>query len=203
MATNWNITGDLVLSCNCDVFCPCVISLGKARPTHGVCHTWWGLDIHKGNAGDVKLDGLKAAALMDIPGPLAEGDWKVGLYVDDKASPAAAEALTQILSGKAGGPMGWFSIMISEFLGTKQVPISFEKEGKGWRVKVPKIIDGAIEPIEGAGGEGVTKITNTAYWMAPEVTVCRGMQSRVRDWGRNWDLSGRSAEYAHVEWSGP
>ena len=203
MADGWRIRGDLILSCNCDVFCPCVIALGKAQPTYGVCHTWWGLHIDEGHAGDESLDGLSVGVLMDIPGPLAEGKWSVALYVDERASDAAAQALTEILSGKAGGTTGWFSIMVAEFLGVKRVPIEFKQAGRGWTFKIPKIIDGAIEPIEGANGDGTTKITNTKYWMGADVTVCRSTKSRFRDWGRNWELSGGSGEYAQVEWEGP
>jgi hypothetical protein len=203
MTDSWKIRGELILSCNCDVFCPCVIALGKAQPTYGVCHTWWGLHIDEGHAGDESLDGLSVGVLMDIPGPLAEGKWSVALYVDERASDAAAQALTEILSGKAGGTTGWFSIMVAEFLGVKRVPIEFKHVGKGWTFKIPKIIDGAIEPIEGANGDGTTKITNTKYWMGADVTVCRSTKSRFRDWGRNWELSGGSGEYAQVEWEGP
>ena len=172
MASTWKISGEIVLSCNCDVFCPCVISLGKSNPSRGACHTWWGLHIDEGHAGDEKLDGLNAAVLMDVPGPLAHGGWALGLYLDEQASPAAGDALTEILSGTAGGTTSWFKLMISEFLGTRRVPISFEKSGKGWSVQVPKIIDGNIEPIEGAGGDGLTRVTNSAYWVAPEIVVC-------------------------------
>jgi hypothetical protein len=203
MTAPWKIRGELVLSCNCDVFCPCVVSLGKARPSQGVCHTWWGLHIEEGHSGDESLDGLNAAVLMDVPGPLAEGKWTVGLYVDERASESVRAALTAILSGKAGGPTGWFSIMIAEFLGVKPVPIHFEAKGRGWRLEIPRIIDGTVEPIEGADGKGVTTVTNSSYWIAPDVVVCRGERSRFRDWGRNWDLSGRSAEYARVDWEGP
>ena len=203
MTDPWKINGELVLSCNCDVFCPCVISLGKARPTQDVCHTWWGLQIHEGRAGEESLDGLKAGALMDVPGPLAEGKWAVGLYIDERASDAACQALTEILTGQAGGTTGWFSIMVSEFLGVKRVPIEFEENGRGWRVQIPRIIDGVIDPIEGAGDDGLTRVTNSKYWMASEITVCQNTRSRIRDWGRNWDLSGGSAEYVRVEWAGP
>lgn len=203
MTAPWKIRGELVLSCNCDVFCPCVVSLGRSRPTQGVCHTWWGLHVDEGHAGDESLDGLTAAVLMDVPGPLAEGGWTVGLYVDERASEGAREALCAILSGKAGGPTGWFSIMIAEFLGVKAVPIRFGPKGRGWQLEIPRIIDGSVQPIEGAGGDGVTRVTNSRYWMAPDVVVCTGERSRFRDWGRNWDLSGRSAEYARVEWEGP
>jgi hypothetical protein len=203
MTASWKICGELVLSCNCDVFCPCVVSLGRSEPTRGVCHTWWGLHIEEGRAGDIALDGLNVAAVMDVPGPLAEGKWTVGLYIDERASDAAYDALVEILSGRAGGPTGWFSIMVANFLGAKRVPIEFESKDRGWRVEIPKIIDGAIEPIEGADGEGPTVVTNSRYWMAPDITVCQGTRSRYRDWGRNWDLSGRSGEYARVEWEGP
>ena len=201
MTTPWKIRGELVLSCNCDVFCPCVVSLGRSEPTRGVCYTWWGLHIEEGQAGTTSLDGLNAAVLMDVPGPLAEGKWTVGLYIDERASDAAGDALIEILSGKAGGPTGWF--MTANFLGAKRVPIEFERKGKGWRVAIPKIIDGEIEPIEGADGEGATVVTNSKYWMAPDITVCQSTRSRYRDWGRNWDLSGRSGEYARIEWEGP
>ena len=161
MTDSWKIRGELILSCNCDVFCPCVISLGKSDPTYKVCHTWWGLHIDEGHAGDEPLDGLSVGVLMDIPGPLAEGKWSVALYIDERASDAAAQALTEILSGKAGGTTGWFSIMVAEFLGVKRVPIDFKQVGKGWSFNIHKIVDGMIEPIEGANGDGTTKITNT------------------------------------------
>jgi len=203
MTGGWNIRGELILSCNCDVFCPCVIALGRTNPTHGVCHTWWGVHIEEGRAGDESLDDLNVGVLMDIPGPLADGNWSVGIYIDERASDAAAQALTEILSGKAGGTTGWFSIMVAEFLGVKRVPIDFRRAERGWTFKIPRIIDGAIEPIEGANGNGATKIVNTRYWMGPEVTVCRSAKSRFRDWGRNWELTGGSGEYARIDWEGP
>ena len=33
----WSLKGELILNCNCTVFCPCVISLGKHPPTEGYC----------------------------------------------------------------------------------------------------------------------------------------------------------------------
>ena len=36
----WSLKGELTLSCNCEVFCPCVLSLGQSAPTEGYCLTW-------------------------------------------------------------------------------------------------------------------------------------------------------------------
>lgn len=200
--TAWRIKGDFLLSCNCDVFCPCVISLGRANPTCGKCFSWWLIHVEEGNYGRVKLDGLSIGIFLEVPGPLAEGGWTVGLYIDDQASRRASEALTQIFSGQAGGPTGWFSLMIANFLGSKSVPITYSKAENSWHVSIPRIIDGGVEAIEGADG-GPVLLQNSRYWVAPDVVVARGTKSRIRDFGRNWELSGQSAEFAQVDWQGP
>ena len=101
---SWKISGDMVLSCNCDVFCPCVASLGKARPTYGYCQAWGALKINTGFAGDETLDGLNLAFMLDIPGRMSEGNWTSAIYVDERANEMVAKHLTAIMKGELGGP---------------------------------------------------------------------------------------------------
>jgi hypothetical protein len=203
MTQPWHIRGEFLISCNCDVFCPCVLSLGKARPSQGVCYSWFGFHIAGGRAGASKLDNLNVALLLEVPGLMEQGNWTLGLYLDEHASKSAAEALSRIFTGKAGGPIGWWSFMIATCLGSKRVPITFDTEGNGWRLTIPKIVEGVVEPIPGAAGDGCVRITNSRYWMTPEVVVSTGKRSRIRDWGRNWDFTGKSAEYGQFDWTGP
>ncbi len=199
----WQIEGEFLMSCNCDIFCPCVISLGKQAPTYGKCLTWWGINIHNGFAGATRLDGLIVGLMLETPGPLAEGGWTVGMYIDERSSPAQEAAILNIFAGNAGGPTGWFSIMIDRFLGWKRVPITWEEHEDGWEMSIPKKIIGRVAKVGGADGENPTMVENTKYWVGSSVTVSTGVKSRFRDWGRNWDLSGQSAEYAPVLWRGP
>lgn len=203
MKEPWRIEGDFLMSCNCDVWCPCVLSMGKADPTYTRCLSWWGIHCEIGNYGDVVLDGLTTGLILETPGPLAEGGWTFGIYLDEKGSPEAHDALTKIFRGLAGGPISWFSIMITEYLGSKVVPIKFEAVEEGWRMNVPGIIDGAVSPVMGADGETPVMAMNTNYWAGTDVVVATGTKSRIRDWGRNWNFSGQSAEYARVDWKGP
>jgi hypothetical protein len=53
----WALKGELVLSCNCTVFCPCVLSLGQHPPTEGYCQTWAGFRVDNGYYGDTDLVG--------------------------------------------------------------------------------------------------------------------------------------------------
>jgi len=203
MPPTWRIAGDFVVSCNCEVFCPCVLSLGKARPSQGHCYSWFAFRIAKGHWGEIRLDGIRLALLLEVPGPMEQGNWTLGLYVDEPAEAAAAEALTEIFTGRAGGPSGWLSTVIATFLGTRRVPITFERDGRDWRFVIPRIADARVKPIPGAGGDDLVRITNSRYWMSPEVVVCANERSRIRDWGRNWNLDGRSAEFGAFDWSGP
>ncbi len=203
MSTPWSIRGELILNCNCDVFCPCVVSLGKHAPTQGYCHGWAGIEIRDGHYGDAPLQGLNVGLLLDIPGRMGNGNWTAALYVDERATPAAVDGLSAIFSGAAGGTTGLFKLLVSTFLGVKQVPIRFERDGKLRRFVIPNVLNGSIEPIQGkVPGEDMV-IRNTEYWMGPDVTVSRGVKSKLRDFGRVWDLSGRSAEIVQIDWKGP
>jgi len=146
---------------------------------------------------------LTTGLILETPGPLAEGGWTFGIYLDEKGSSEAQEALANIFRGLAGGPISWFSIMIADYLGSKVVPITFETKDDGWTMHIPKIIDGSVVPVMGADGVTPVMAQNTNYWAGKDVVVSRGNKSRIRDWGRNWDLSGQSAEYAKVDWVGP
>ncbi len=203
MSKPWKIKGELILSCSCDVFCPCVISLGNHPPTEGYCQGWAGIHIDKGNYGDAKLDGLNMGLLLDIPGKMGSGNWTAAGYVDERASDDAFEGLSRIISGDAKGTTGLFKILVSTFLGVKKVPIKFNKQGKGRIFEIPKTISGFIEPVEGSDPERDLVITNTKYWMGPDVTVSKATKSKVRDYGRVWNFDGRSAEYCAIDWSGP
>jgi hypothetical protein len=199
----WALKGELALSCNCTVFCPCVLSLGQHPPTEGYCQTWAGIRIDVGHFGDVDLAGRKVGLIMEIPGLMSRGNWTAAVYIDEDASIYAVKALTKIFSGRAGGTTGLLSILVGTFLGVRQAPISYEVKDSTRIFQIPGIVDGAITPIRGkARGEDVT-ISNSGYWIAPDVTVCQADKSRVRAFGRNWNFEGRSAELCMLDWKGP
>jgi len=200
---SWKIDGELILNCNCTVFCPCVVSLGKHPPTEGYCQAWAGVRIDEGHFGETDLSGLNVALLLDIPGWMGRGNWTVAAYIDERASDAAFEHLVSVFSGKARGTTGLFAVLVGNFLGAERAPVSFESEGQRRRLVVPKKIIGEIEPIEGAREGEEVRVTNTQYWMGPEVTVAEATQSRVRAFGRVWDFTGRSAEICPIAWAGP
>jgi hypothetical protein len=199
----WHIKGELMLSCSCTVFCPCVLSLGKHPPTESQCQTWAGIRIDDGGHGEVDLSGINLAVMIEIPGQMSRGNWSAGLFIDDKASVYQVKALTRIMSGQARGSTHLLSILVSRFLGVWQEEVRYEVDGDVRRFRIPKIIDGEIKPIAGKQPGKPTTIENSQYWIGPQIIVSEAVKSRFRHQGRNWDFQGRSAEICTLDWKGP
>ena len=201
--TEWRIKGELFMNCSCEVFCPCVVSLGQHPPTKGYCQTWMGIAIDEGHFEGEPLDGINIGLLIDIPGMMGEGNWKVAVYVDDIATQKAYNGLLQILSGAAGGTTGVFHYLVSEVIGAERESVVIEKDGRKRKLTVGRKIQGEIELIEGKNPDEPVAIRNSQYWMGPTVYAARGLRSKVRDYGRVWDFSGKSADITPIDWSGP
>ena len=198
----WHIKGELILNCNCTIFCPCVVSLGDHTPTEGYCQAWLGVRIDEGSFEGEDLSGLNIGMMMDIPGKMARGNWTAGLYIDERASEAAYEGLEKIFSGAARGTTGLFRILVGTFLGAERQPITYETEGETRRLSVGKKILGEVAPIGGKEPGKEVVVSNTEYWMGPDITVASASKGRVRAFGRVWDFDGRSAEICQIDWKG-
>ena len=69
--------------------------------------------------------------IIDTPPNMAEGNWTVGLIIDDSASDVQADALGQVMSGTNGGPPEALGPLLGNFLGVERLPISIvEEDGK-------------------------------------------------------------------------
>ena len=199
----WTIKGELILNCNCTVFCPCVVSLGKHPPTEGHCQTWGGVRIDQGQYGDIDLSGMNIGLMIEIPGMMSRGNWKVALFIDERASDDAYDALVTIFSGAAKGTTGLFKVLVGEILAHERQPVSYETEGKTRHIKVGRKIQGVVHPVGGKDPERDLVITNTEYWMGPDITVATATRGKLRAHGRVWDFDGRSAEICQIDWHGP
>ena len=150
--TEWAIKGELFLNCSCTVFCPCVVSLGAHPPTEGHCHAWMAIAIDEGHYEGESLSGLNVGLLVDIPGRMGEGNWKVAAYVDERASGKAYNGILQIFSGAAGGTTGLFTMLVSEIIGAERAPVEIVREGNKRSINIGRKIQGEIEMLTGKIG---------------------------------------------------
>lgn len=202
---SWRMKGDYFENCNCDAHCPCTASGLHAQPTNGNCRVVFAVHLDEGNLDGVPLDGLNWVLALETPGVMAEGNATAALYLDDRATPAQAQALGTIVSGQAGGVPQLIGQMIpiSNFLGVKSVPIEFRKDGLKRQVRLGGIGEIAIEAYAGADGGPVT-IGNVHHPFAQNNTLTLGTAStsRFADDNFAWDNTGKNAHYSPFEWTG-
>ena len=134
--TEWAIKGELFLNCSCTVFCPCVVSLGKHSPTEGHCHAWMAIAIDEGHFEGENLAGINVGLMVEIPGRMAQGDWRVAVYIDERATQKAYNGLLKILSGTAGGTTGLFTMLVSTIIGAERAPVEIVRDGTRRRLQL-------------------------------------------------------------------
>lgn len=198
----WKLSGEYFEACNCESTCPCIF---LADPDQGDCQLALAWHVREGHFGSTRLDGLSVANVVHTPGNMLTGPkWKSALYLDERASPEQAEALTKIFSGEAGGFWANIAPLVGEQLGVRRVPIRFEAAGKRRSLEIPDALELQIEGVAGADPDRESVVVNPALYAAPgfDPVISRSSRYRYHDHGLRWDNSGRNAFYSDFEYSG-
>jgi len=97
---------------------------------------------------------------------MTEGEWKVALYIDERANQTQQEALTQIFSGQSGGHFALLASFIREVLGVTPAAIDYKADGRSRSLTVGNLAAMEVQVIEGGGGSKVT-ISNNPLGIVP------------------------------------
>jgi len=199
---SWQISGEYFEACSCDSVCPCPTSGLAARPTKGSCDAGLVFHVERGRYGNTTLDGLNFAVLLHTPGPMIQGNWTVGLVLDERASAPQREALTTIASGQGGGPMAALGPLIGTFAGTEAKPIRIETSGMRRSVSIPGMLDLDVEGIPGANQGEPIYFDNVGHPAASRLALAKASRSHMHGFGINWDeTSGRNnGHFAPFSW---
>jgi hypothetical protein len=203
MATvQWQISGEYMEACSCDSVCPCPTSGLAARPTKGACDAGLVFHVERGQHGSTTLNGLSFAVLLHTPGAMIEGNWTVGVIVDERASAPQREALTSIASGQGGGPMAALGPLVGRFAGAEAKPIKLEGTGMKRSVSIPGVLDIAIEGIAGARQDEPIYLDNVGHPAASRLALAKATRGHMHAFGINWDdTSGRNnGHFAPFSW---
>jgi hypothetical protein len=204
VATTWRIQGDVMEACSCPTTCPC--NFGSA-PTQLPCHAILAWRVGDGQYGTTRLNGLHLVAYLLIPGNVFDGNWTMGVYLDQQASPQQAEALGAIFSGQAGGWPAAVSGLIGHPLAPKQVPIHFEAADGDLRISVPGLLEVGTErvpnPMPGQPPLEPTVSGLVVPFYKGTVNVRRSTRLKLTDPNLSFEYSARSSLIGQFDYSGP
>jgi hypothetical protein len=201
----WELTGEYMESCNCDYVCPCIFTNPQGPATHDHCTALMVYRIDRGRHRDVALDGLKFALVIRSKPVMADGDWVFGCVVDQTANEAQRRALSDIVSGKAGGPPQMIrDNLVSDFRGVEFKPISFIADGLRRASEIPGMLAFEIEGVASRNRSGEPfYIDNTAHPANRRLALARAKKTEVGGFGLSLSLQGKgnNGHYAPFAWA--
>lgn len=195
----WKLEGTFFENCSCDAICPCTWSNLAHRATNDYCRAALAFRVERGDVDGVDVSGRIFVMVAETPALMSEGNWKVGVVVDDGASEEQLAKLGQVLSGQLGGPPAALGPLLGEFAGLQQAPIRIEVDGGTHRVVVGDSMDFTGVPQLTPDGDPVQLTNVVAHPAAPTLTVAPVERSTVSLFGISWtgeDLSGFTAPFS-------
>jgi hypothetical protein len=184
----WNLEGSYVETCSCELMCPCNLSMDHGA-TYDFCRVTLAFNIREGEIEGTDVGGLKVVAIAESPKVMTEGNWKLGVFVDEQASDEQAGKLVQVFGGQLGGPMGALAPLVGEMRGVERARIDIDDDGLRHRVRAGDAIDFEIEDIVPFGvetGEPV-RFNGMFHPVGSDLTMAEAKRSRINAFGIEYE----------------
>jgi hypothetical protein len=212
-APNWHIAGDWFDNCSCAVACPCTFA---QAPDNDYCEFVLFWHINKGHYGGVVLDDLAFVRVGRFDGDLwaAKVKGEFGIFIDESASDAQAEALMAIFGGRAGGFPSEMSGLFTggrKVVGTERAKITYEitPNQSRWGVDIAGKVKAWAEALNGPTrnpGEfpRLANAPGSETGPGPQlVTWGKSTVCEVEAFGFNFSWTVSSAKHIPFDWKGP
>jgi hypothetical protein len=186
---SWNLNGSYVETCSCELMCPCNLSFDHGA-TYDFCRVTLVFNIREGEVDGTDIGGLKVVMIADTPKVMTEGNWRLGLLVDNQATDEQAEKLVQVFTGQLGGPMEALGPLVGEMLGVERARIEVNDDGLRHSVRVGDAIDFEIEDIVPFGVETGQPVRFQGGFhpiQVPDLTMAEAKRSRINAFGIEYE----------------
>jgi hypothetical protein len=181
---SWSLKGSYAETCSCELMCPCNMSFDHGA-TYDYCRVTLAFNIREGEIEGTDVSGLKVVAIADTPKVMTEGNWRIGMFVDEHATDEQMQKLTGVFGGQLGGPMAALAPLVGEMLGVERAHIEIVDDALRHSVRVGDAIDFEIEDIVPFGietGEPV-RLTGLFNPVASELTAAEATRSQISAFG--------------------
>jgi hypothetical protein len=184
----WNLKGSYIETCSCDLICPCNATFDHGA-TYDYCRVTLAFNIREGEIEGTDIGGLNVVVVADTPKVMTDGNWRLGLFIDERATDEQADKLGQVFGGQLGGPMGALVPFVGEVLGVERAAIEVQDDGLNHRVRVGDAIDFEIKDIVPFGvetGEPI-RFQGMFHPVASDLTIAEATRSRINAFGIEYE----------------
>jgi hypothetical protein len=181
---SWNLRGSYAETCSCELMCPCNLSFDHGA-TYDYCRATLAFAIRSGEVDGTDVTGRKVVAIIDTPKVMTDGNWRLGMFVDEDATDEQFEKLGQVFGGQLGGPMAMLAPLVGEVVGVQRAAIEIDDDGLRHSVRVGDAIDFQIEDIVPFGVESgqPVRFNGMFHPVGSDLTMAEARRSRIDAFG--------------------
>jgi hypothetical protein len=168
--------------------CPCNLSFDHGA-TYDYCRATLAFTIRDGQVDGTDVSGRRVVAIIDTPKVMTDGNWRLGMFVDDEATDEQFDRLVQVFGGQLGGPMAMLAPLVGEVVGVQRAAIELTDDGLRHSVRVDDVIDFEVQDIVPFGvetGEPV-RFAGMFHPVASDLTMAEAKRSRIDAFGIRYE----------------
>jgi hypothetical protein len=180
----WNLRGSYAETCSCELMCPCNLTFDHGA-TYDYCRATLAFAIREGDIDGTDVQGRRVVAIIDTPKVMTEGNWRLGMFVDDQASDEQFDKLVKVFAGQLGGPMAMLAPLVGEVVGVERAAIDVRDDGLLHSVRVGDVIEFEVQDIVPFGkedGEPV-RFSGMFHPAGSNLTMAEARSSRINAFG--------------------
>jgi hypothetical protein len=185
---SWNLTGSYVETCSCELMCPCNLSFDHGA-TYDFCRATLAFDIRDGEIDGIDVRSRKVVTIIDTPKVMTDGNWRIGMFVDDRATDEQFDMLAKVFGGQLGGPMAALAPLVGEVVGMERAAIEMRDDGLLHSVRVGDAIEFEIEDIVPFGVETgrPVRFDGMFHPVGSNLTMAEARHSRINAFGIQYE----------------
>jgi hypothetical protein len=184
----WNLRGNYVETCSCELMCPCNLSFDHGA-TYDFCRATLAFEIREGEIEGTGIGDLNIVAIIDTPKVMTDGNWKLGVFVDERADDDQADKLVKVFTGQLGGPMAGIAPLVGEVLGVERAPIEVRHDGLRHSVRIGNAVDFEVQDIVPFGVENgqPVRFDGMFHPAGSDLTMAEATRSSINGFGIEYE----------------
>jgi hypothetical protein len=198
---SWKVEGTYFENCNCTWVCPCTVSSLTMPATQERCQVVLIYHVDSGEIDGADVSGLSVAVVADTPSQMTDGNWNLGLIIDERASTAQSDALAGVYSGQKGGPMAALAPLVGKVLGIERASFEYSSQAGRHSARIGRDIEVAVEDFVPEGLAHPTRLDGVFHPSNTTLTVDKPVTSRIAAFGMTFHNESGSAFSSPFSWS--
>jgi hypothetical protein len=180
----WNLRGSYAETCSCELMCPCNLTFDHGA-TYDYCRATLGFHIREGEIDGTDVQGRRVVTIIDTPKVMTDGNWRLGMFVDEQATDEQFDKLVKVFGGQLGGPMAMLAPLVGEIVGVERAAIEMRDDGLLHSVRVGDAIEFEVQDIVPFGKENgePVRFAGMFHPAGSELTMAEARHSRINAFG--------------------